>query len=95
MASAEAEESDENDRIIPILRHPSIFEKASKAPQILPIEEASDWRQEIFSYLHEGILPSEKKSAMRLKMKAGRFTILNGLLYKRGFTLPLLKVYFR
>jgi hypothetical protein len=24
-------------------------------------------------------------------MKAGRFTILNGLFYKRGFTLPLLK----
>ena len=24
-------------------------------------------------------------------MKAGRFTVLNGTLYKRGFTLPLLK----
>jgi hypothetical protein len=28
---------------------------------------------------------------MWLKMKAGRFTILNGFLYRRGFTLPLLK----
>jgi ribonuclease HI len=91
IASTEAEESDENDRVIPILRHPSIFEEASNAPQISPIKEASNWRQEIFSYLQNGILPSEKKSAMRLKIKAGRFTILNGLLYKRGFTLPLLK----
>jgi ribonuclease HI len=90
-ASAEEEESGENDRVIPTLRHPSIFEEASKALQVSPIEEASDWRQEIFSYLQDGILPSDKKSAIRLKMKAGRFTILNGLLYKRGFTLPLLK----
>jgi ribonuclease HI len=91
MASAETEESDENERVIQILRHPSIFEKASDAPQISTIEEASDWRQEIFSYLQDGTLPSEKKAATQLRMKAGRFTILNGLLYKRGFTLPLLK----
>jgi hypothetical protein len=91
LASAEAEESDENDKVILTLRRPLIFEEASNAFQIWPIEETSDWRQEIFSYLQDIILPSEKKSAMRLKMKAGRFTILNGLLYKRGFTLPLLK----
>jgi hypothetical protein len=70
MALAETEESDENERIIQILRHPSIFEEASDAPQILTIEEASDWRQEIFSYLQDGTLPSEKKSAMQLRMKA-------------------------
>jgi ribonuclease HI len=34
MASTEAEESDENDRVIPTLRHPSIFEEASNALQI-------------------------------------------------------------
>jgi ribonuclease HI len=90
-ASAEAEEDDEPDKVIPILRRPSIFEESPDALQISTIEEASDWRQEIFSYLQDGILPHEKKSAMRLKMKAGRFTILNGILYKMGFTLPLLK----
>jgi hypothetical protein len=26
-----------------------------------------------------------------LRIKAGRFTMLNGTLYKRGFTLPLMK----
>jgi hypothetical protein len=36
-------------------------------------------------------LPSEKRFAVQLKMKAGRFTIVNAMLYKRGFTLPLLK----
>jgi hypothetical protein len=80
--------------VIPILRCPSIFEEASNTFQISPIEEASDWRQEIFSYLQDIILPSEKKYAMRLKMKAGRFMILNGFLYRRRFTLPLLKCIF-
>jgi hypothetical protein len=80
MASAETEEIDENERVIQVLKHPSIFEKASDAPQISSVEKASDWRQEIFSYLQDGTLPSEKKSAMQLRMKAGRFTILNGLL---------------
>jgi ribonuclease HI len=91
MASTETEESDENEGIIRILRHPSIFEEASNVPQISSIKEASDWRQEIFSYLQDGTLPSGKKSAMQLRMRAGRFTILNGSLYKMGFTLPLLK----
>jgi hypothetical protein len=41
--------------------------------------------------LENGILPSEKKLVIPLTMKAGRFTMVNGTLYKRGFTLPLLK----
>jgi hypothetical protein len=53
--------------------------------------EHSDWRKEIIDYLHSGALPSEKRSAVQLRMKAERFTIVNGTLYKRGFTLPLLK----
>jgi hypothetical protein len=96
MASAERAESDENERSIRILRHSSISEEASDvgasdASRILSIEEASDWRQETISYLQNGTLPSEKKSVMQLRMRAGRFTMVNGLLYKKGFTLPLLK----
>jgi hypothetical protein len=82
MASAENAESEENEVSIRSLRHSSIF------------EEASDWRKEIINYLQNGALPSEKKSAIQLRMKAGRFTMVNGVLYKRGFTLPLLKCIF-
>jgi hypothetical protein len=77
MASTKAEESDENEGIIRSLRHPSIFEEALNVSRIWSIEEASYWRQEIFSYLQDGTLPSEKKSAMQLRMRAGRFTIVN------------------
>jgi hypothetical protein len=60
-------------------------------PNVSSVEEVSDWRKEIIKYLQNGSLPSEKKSAIQLRMKAGRFTMVNGMLYKRGFTLPLLK----
>jgi hypothetical protein len=70
------------------LRHSSIFDQASK---LASIEEASDWRKEIIDYLQNIALTSEKKSTVQLRMKAGRFTMVNGTLYKRKFTLPLLK----
>jgi ribonuclease HI len=91
MASAESAGSGENEISIRILRHSSISEEALDASRISTIEEASDWRQEIIGYLQNGTLPSEKKFALKLRMRARRFTMVNGLLYKKGFTLPLLK----
>jgi hypothetical protein len=91
MASAENAESEENKASIQSLRHSSIFVEASDVSRIALIEEASDLRKEIINYLQNRALPSEKKSAIQLRMKAGRFAMVNGVLYKRGFTLPLLK----
>ena len=45
----------------------------------------------ILSYIHDGILPMERKQARRLKCRAARYTLLDGVLYHRGFTLPLLR----
>jgi hypothetical protein len=50
-----------------------------------------DWRKEIVDYLERGDMPSDKKSVVQLRTKAARFTMVKGKLYKRGFTLPLLK----
>jgi hypothetical protein len=55
------------------------------------IEEVLDWRRELIDYLENGIQPPETKYVVQLRMKARRFTMMNGALYKRGFTLPLLK----
>jgi ribonuclease HI len=63
MVSTENTDYDENKKGIRILRHSSIFEEASDVSRISSIEEVSDWRKEIISYLQNGILPSEKKSA--------------------------------
>jgi hypothetical protein len=88
IASFENTEIEENRESIRSIRHSSISDEASA---VTSVEEVSDWRKEIIDYLQNGTIPSEKRSAIQLRMKAGRFTMVNETLYKRGFTLPLLK----
>ena len=88
MASVENVKIEEDRKLIRNLTHSSISDEAS---ELAVIEEVSDWRKEIINYLTNGILSPKKKSVVQLKMKVGKFTLLNGTLYKRSFTLPLLK----
>jgi ribonuclease HI len=85
MASAENTKTEENRENIRSLRHSSISNEAST---VTSIEEVSDWRKEIIDYLQNGTVPSEKRSAIQLRMKAGRFTMVNETLYKRGSHYP-------
>ena len=73
---------------IQILTYPSISDQVLK---LSTVEKVSDWRRNRIDYLENGTLSSEKKSVVQLRMKVRRFTILNGTLYKRGFTLPFIK----
>ena len=45
----------------------------------------------ISSFLQDKRLPQDAKEAKKIKKMATRFTILNDILYKRGFFLPYLK----
>lgn len=45
----------------------------------------------ILSYLKDEQLPSGLDEARKIKKRATRFTILNDILYKRGFSLPYLR----
>ena len=45
----------------------------------------------ILLYIRDGILPEDRKQARKLKCRAARYTMLDGVLYRRGFTLPLLR----
>ena len=45
------------------------------------------------SYLRDSYLPSDLNEARRIKKLATRFTLLNGVLYKRGFSLPYLRCF--
>ncbi|GFZ15780.1 hypothetical protein Acr_25g0001890 [Actinidia rufa] len=49
------------------------------------------WMDKIFVYLQNGILPQDKLQARRIQYKSARFCILNGILYKRSFSGPLLR----
>ena len=88
MAFAENMELEEGQEPIWNLTHSSISDQTS---ELAVIEEVSDWRKELIDYLENETLPTEKKFTVQLKMKVGRFTVLNGTLYKRGFMLPILK----
>ncbi|XP_073035313.1 uncharacterized protein [Primulina eburnea] len=50
-----------------------------------------DWRYEIQQYLCHGKVPAESKRAREVKRRALRFSLLDGILYKRSFSRPLLK----
>ena len=45
----------------------------------------------IVSFLQDGHLPQNPDEARKIKKRAARFTILNDVLYKRGFSMPYLK----
>ena len=59
--------------------------------KVSPVMSESSWMDPIWDYLVHGILPSDPKEASKLRTRSARFTILQGTLYKRGFSTPILK----
>ncbi|XP_074361662.1 uncharacterized protein LOC141701928 [Apium graveolens] len=49
------------------------------------------WMTHILAYIKEGSLRDEKNEERRIRYKAARYVIYDGVLYKRGFSVPLLK----
>ncbi|XP_011101938.1 uncharacterized protein LOC105179973 [Sesamum indicum] len=49
------------------------------------------WKGEIVDFLTKGAVPENQKEAKALRGKASRFVMMDGELYKRGFSQPLLK----
>ncbi|XP_062093986.1 uncharacterized protein LOC133800018 [Humulus lupulus] len=54
----------------------------------IPMES---WADLIINYLKDGALPTDRKEAPRLVYKVARYTLVDGILYKRGFSMPLLR----
>ncbi|XP_062118866.1 uncharacterized protein LOC133832557 [Humulus lupulus] len=48
------------------------------------------WVEPIMKYLKDGTLPTHKREDRRLAYKAARYTLVDGVLYKRGFSMLLL-----
>ncbi|XP_052289889.1 uncharacterized protein LOC127899803 [Citrus sinensis] len=66
---------------------PSIEEEA----EVMRISTGESWMDPIRAYVRDGVLPEDKRQARKLKCRAARYTLLDGVLYCRGFTLPLLR----
>ncbi|GKU94112.1 hypothetical protein SLEP1_g7642 [Rubroshorea leprosula] len=63
-------------------------------PRVMEISTNPDtpsWTDSIVSFLRDGIVPEDRQEAMKLRKTASRYTLVNGVLYKRSFSLPLLR----
>ena len=55
------------------------------------IEDNVSWMSPIVHYLKEGKLPTDEMEARKLRIRASHFQLLDGILYKMGFSRPHLR----
>ncbi|XP_043693013.1 uncharacterized protein LOC122643459 [Telopea speciosissima] len=70
-----------------ILTSPSI----AQSEEVLPVEIEPCWMDPLINYLQEGILPTDKEEAKKVRMRVVRYTMIEGTLYKKAFAMPYLK----
>ncbi|KAI5352093.1 hypothetical protein L3X38_004984 [Prunus dulcis] len=80
-----------NDKIgrnvpVEILAQPSTV-----ASEACAVRYEDTWMSPIYAYLTNGTLPEDKAQARKLRYRSVRYTIINDVLYKRGYTTPYLK----
>nr|GEV92557.1 reverse transcriptase domain-containing protein [Tanacetum cinerariifolium] len=68
-------------------------EKTIDKKEILAVveEEGHTWMTPVYEYLTEGVLPKEKKKERTVRHKAGRYPVINEMLYKKYFLDPWLR----
>jgi hypothetical protein len=69
---------------------PSIISKL----EMMEVEERSTdpkWAADVVKYLRNGSLPEDKLLSCKVKIHSARYVLIGGVLYRRGYTEPLLK----
>ena len=74
------------DLAMEVQKHPNVEEVLT-----FTIQSGNSWMTPIVSFLQDGYLPQDADEARKIRKRAARFTILNDVLYKRGFSMPYLK----
>ena len=59
--------------------------------EVICLDTLPDWRTPFIQYLKHGTLPKDKTNAQQLKSKASKYFMENDVLYRRTFTVPVLK----
>uniref|UniRef100_A0A2N9FUY8 Uncharacterized protein n=1 Tax=Fagus sylvatica TaxID=28930 RepID=A0A2N9FUY8_FAGSY len=86
-ALAKLASSDEaTDQYIEVQHSPSHLEE-----EVSPIDVSNSWMTPIVNYLEDETLPSDPAEARKLRARSTRFILIQGVLYKRGFSLPYLR----
>ena len=73
--------------VVEYLDRPSIDEPE----EVRQLSQEPSWIDPIRRYLAEGALPENPAEAKKLRWKASQYVILDNHLYKRSFSLPLLR----
>ncbi|XP_059635523.1 uncharacterized protein LOC132277691 [Cornus florida] len=76
-------------RVVPIdvLETPSI----TRGVQVLVIPWELSWIDPILAYLERGELPNSKEAARQLRIKAAKYSVVGGQLFRRSHSGPYLK----
>ena len=74
---------------IECLEQPSI----DKVKEVLQLTDEPSWMDLIVQYLTDGTLPTDPSEAKRLRQMASQYILMNDHLYKRSFSLFLLKYF--
>ncbi|KAK6139045.1 hypothetical protein DH2020_027212 [Rehmannia glutinosa] len=80
------------DAIADVITHTTVIAPSLGAKKIYTIKTAeADWMTPIVQYLEKGVQPENKAEARTLRTQAARFTLVDDILYKRGYSVPLLR----
>jgi len=58
--------------------------------QVCALEEGDTWMTPYRRYLADGILPAEPEEVNKMKRNVARYTLVDGTLFRHGFTHPIL-----
>jgi hypothetical protein len=73
-----------------ILKSPATAETSKALKPILQLHN-EDWRKVITEFLEGKAIEEDEAKATRMQARARNYTIINGVLYKKGVVQPLLK----
>ena len=72
---------------VEFLAEPSIKQR----PEVMELEQKPSWMDPIVVYVKNGELPENKTEARVLRLKVARYVLYEHKLYRRGYSMPLLK----
>jgi len=76
--------------VVVVETEPSIFPKL----EMMEVEERStnpEWAADVVQYLRNRSLPDDNLLSRKVKIHSARYVLIGGVLYRKGYTEPLLK----
>ncbi|GAU34822.1 hypothetical protein TSUD_394480 [Trifolium subterraneum] len=89
LASTRRKKAGNQSLIQETLTKPNI-EKAVEVMHICAIDDQS-WMASVYNFLKSNTLPADTKEATKIRKRACSYVLLDDKLYRRGFSIPLLK----